>query len=148
MYYRLAIMLLILPAFATADFFCNPSSDYHKERTACLFDELLELKNEMDNVLQGLLKDSADDENLKTEIKKSQQSWVTYKDNEMNAMFTCPKEDVNCYGTGYGDGYARYETVLVKQRINVLQTYNKKGLGYGWFAAEPFYKPVKDERKK
>jgi len=120
----LSLFLLSSSAFA---FECNPEGS-QSEMNQCSYDDFLKADKALNEVYQALIKQSAGDKTYITALRKAQRAWIKFRDAELDAMFSCPEEDIKlCWGSLVGLFYPNAKAELTEERTKKLQHYLDKG---------------------
>lgn len=128
--FAIALLLGSSAAYAASNspFKCNPAGN-QAELNQCAFDDYQAADKKLNDTWKKLLTKFKSDKTATSKLKAAQKAWIVFRDAEIEAMFACDNQEMNCWGSmepmlRYGELAA-----LTQTRTQRLQKYITQGLG-------------------
>ena len=100
---------------------CNLSGT-QAELNACAYDEFEKADKELNDTYKNLPKKRGLDEIFVQKMRKAQQSWLAFRDAELEALFACESPDPGaCWGSMYPMSYMSEKARLTRERTEALR---------------------------
>lgn len=127
-----AIVLLLCSSSTYAAnnsaFTCNPAGN-QAELNQCALEDYQAADKKLNNTWKALMAKFKADKTATSKLKAAQKAWIVFRDTEIEAMFACDNQAMNCWGSM--EPMLRYGelTALTQARTERLQKYIDQGLG-------------------
>lgn len=112
----------------TPAFKCNPAGN-QAELNQCALEDYQAADNQLNKTWKKLMAKFKADKTATSKFKAAQKAWIVFRDAEIEAMFACDNQAMNCWGSM--EPMLRYGelTALTQARTQRLQKYIDQGLG-------------------
>jgi uncharacterized protein YecT (DUF1311 family) len=122
----ISLVLFSLCSFAD-EIKCN-SAGNQLELNACANDEFIKEDKALNKMYQAIIARESGDPHYIKNFKRAQLAWLTFRDAELEANFSCDKDDIRiCWGSMYPMSYSYRKAELTRERNKQLEYILKNG---------------------
>ena len=100
---------------------CNEEGT-QQEMNKCAYDDFQVADKELNKVYNELREAKKEDKLFLKNLKKAQKAWITFRDLDLDARFTCKSGNLAlCFGSMYNLSFYSSKAELTKQRVKTLK---------------------------